>query len=204
LLAFLGRTGSEEPWRIYLVDSDGGTPRLACAKNSDPVNDLSWTPDGKSIIYDARGSYYYPGVEQYLRVLNLATCEVSKFPGSEGLIRPRWSPDGSALAAVEDRGNPTRVMLYHVSSGKWEELVRAPSAIHPAWSHDGRSLWYCRFGSLVRCDIARNRNEEVARARPEEFTGLVGSFFGLTANDEPMMLRRRDVQQVYAFELKTH
>ncbi len=36
----------------------------------------------------------------YLRLLDLATGEVTKFPGSEGLHSPRVSPDGSTLAAL--------------------------------------------------------------------------------------------------------
>jgi hypothetical protein len=38
--------------------------------------------------------------------------------------------------------------------------------------------------------------------RLEETTGGVGSYFSLTPDDEPMILRRRDVQQIYALELK--
>jgi hypothetical protein len=33
-------------------------------------------------------------------------------------------------------------------------------------------------------------------------TGHIGYWFNVTADDEPMILRRRDVQQVYALELK--
>ena len=40
--------------------------------------------------------------------------------------------------------------------------------------------------------------------KPGELTGQVGSWFNLTPNDEPMILRRRDIQQIYALDWKPH
>jgi hypothetical protein len=42
----------------------------------------------------------------------------------------------------------------------------------------------------------------VAPVDIEEMTGEVTTWFALTAADEPMILRRRDIQQVYALDWK--
>ncbi len=209
LIAFMGKSTAEEPWRTYLVDSTGGTPRLACGKEVGPQGDLSWAPDGKRIVYDAPSNQFYSGEGVYLRVLNLETCELTKFPGSDGLFSPRWSPDGSTLAALpgtytSPEGRP--FMLYHFSTGKWEEVMRPGFPNWPSWSHDGTSLWYWDLlkSTITRFDLRTHRHEDVAPLRAEEMTGTeISSWFALTPNDEPMILRRRDIQQIYALEWKS-
>ena len=44
--------------------------------------------------------------------------------------------------------------------------------------------------------------EEMLTVQPEEMTGLVGYWFNLTPDDEPMILRRHDIQQIYALDWK--
>lgn len=202
-IAFMGKGAAEEPWRIYIVEATGGTPRLACAGNSGPEGDLTWAPDGKSIVYAVPTVRYYSG-ELWLRVLNLATCEVSKFPGSEGIFSPRWSPDGSTLAAIRDFQDDSHLMLYHVATGKWEEVMRPGYVSWPYWSHDGRSLWYydANTMAIIRYDIRTGRHEEVTPLKMEDMTGMIEFWMGLTPNDEPMIRRRRDVRQIYALEWK--
>jgi hypothetical protein len=38
--------------------------------------------------------------------------------------------------------------------------------------------------------------------RIDELAGLPTPWFALTPNDEPMVLRRRDIQQIYALDWK--
>ena len=208
IIAFQGKSSPEQPWRIYVVDAAGGTARLACSKNCDPQGDFTWAPDGNKIVF-ANPVVQFETGGSYLRLLDLRTGEVTKFPGSEGLHSPRWSPDGSALLALAARYDPAdhgRLRLYHSSDGRWQSLPSpGPSCSDwPSWSHDGRSVWYWDFlgGAIMRCRVSENRHEQMLSLNGEEMTGFVGSWFNLTANDEPMILRRRDIQQIYALELK--
>ena len=54
----------------------------------------------------------------------------------------------------------------------------------------------------MRYDLREQRNEEILPLKREESAGSPGTWFNLTANDEPMILRRRDIQQIYALEWK--
>ena len=115
-IAFSGRSTPDQPSSIYLADAAGGNVRPACPKDC-TSSDLAWTPDGKKIIY----SPAIPSEDVYLRVLDLATGEVTKFPGSEMLHSVRVSPDGSTLAAL-GLGNRSGMLLYRFSEPGWKKL----------------------------------------------------------------------------------
>ena len=207
VIAFTGQSAPDQPRRIYLVDAAGGTMRPACPREYGQQGDFTWAPDGKKIVFDA----YYAG-EPHLMLLNLATGEATDFPASDGLHSPRWSPDGSTLAALVARSrqgqevaNVRQLALYSFSEGKWQDLPNIPrSAAWPSWSSNGKSIWYVNYerGTIMRYHLREQRNEEILPLKREEFTGSPGTWFNLTTNDEPMILRRRDIQQIYALELK--
>ena len=165
-------------------------------------------PDGKKIVFSAAFTgEAFTGEAAYLRLLDLATGEVTKFPGSDGLHSPRVSPDGSTLAALvlEDFAE-AELRLYRFSEGVWKGLPHpGPGrSAWPSWSRDSQSIWYYNFqrGLIRRCRVRDNQNEEMLPLKLDEMTGLIGSWFSLTPEDEPMILRRREVQQIYALDLK--
>jgi Tol biopolymer transport system component/DNA-binding winged helix-turn-helix (wHTH) protein len=209
LIAFDGKAAPDQPWRIYLVDAAGGTPRPGCPGDCGPQEDLTWAPDGRTIIYAIPTERYY-SQDVYLRVLDLETGTVTKFPGSERLYSPRWSPDGSILAAVVWRKNSAPVQwlrLYRVSVGKWEEATNPDSGfpVWPSWSHDSKSIWYLNLDrrTVNRYDVRENRHEEVLPVKPEELAEAHPFWFNLTPDDKPMILRRHDIQQIYALDWKS-
>ena len=202
VIAFSGRSAPDQPWRIYLMDAAGGSERPACPKDCRGL-DFAWMPDGKKIVFAAPVGIF--GTEaHYLRLLDLATGEVTKFPGSDGLHSPRLSPDGSTLAALVFSGGG--LVLYRFSEGVWKRVPHpGPGEPHwPSWSHDGQSIWYYNFvrEEIMRVRLSDNRHEVIAPLKVAEMTGLIGSWFNITPDDEPMILRRRDVQQIYALDLK--
>jgi Tol biopolymer transport system component len=205
VIAFCARSAPDQPWRIYLVDAAGGSVRPACPKEC-AANDLAWMPDGKKIVFNPPGPIFATE-PSFLRLLDLATGEVAKFPGSEGLHSPRVSPDGSTLAALHVIGSikESAIPLYRFSEGTWSEL-RCPGPGKPdwpSWSRDSQSIWYWNVTreEIMRVQIREERQKVIASFKVKESSGLMG-WFNLTPDDEPMILRRRDVQQIYALELK--
>ncbi len=202
-IAFNGRSAPDQPWRIYLADAAGSNVRPACPKECRGA-DLTWMPDGKRIVFSPPlGIFATEPV--YLRLLDLTTGEVTKFPGSEGLHSPRVSPDGSMLAALRLRDGGGMV-LYRFSDPGWKEVpLPGPSDPNwPSWSRDSQSILYYDDAreEIMRVRVRDNRHEMIAPLKVGEMTGHIGYWFNVTADDEPMILRRRDVQQVYALELK--
>jgi eukaryotic-like serine/threonine-protein kinase len=203
VIGFQGKSAPDQPVRIYLVDAAGGDARPACPKDCVPQGDFAWMPDGKGVVFAAPVMQFYTR-EQDLRLLDPETGQVTKFPGSDALHSPRVSPDGAMLAALQVPQN--RLMLYRLSHGKWDEPPSpGPSNVSwPSWSRDGKSIWYWDGArkAIMRWRLSENRQEEMVPLRVEEMTGLVGTWFNLTADDEPMILRRHHIQQIYALEWK--
>jgi eukaryotic-like serine/threonine-protein kinase len=209
LIAFIGKSASDQPRRIYILDAAGGIPRPACENDCGPVWDLSWAPDGKHIVYDVR---YNRSIGRESRLMELdvdsGATRVLPLPDPSGLYSPRWSPDGSILAAMMGRRDALPALkLYRVSEGKWR-VAPAPESgfiAYPSWSHDGKVIWYGNplRGTIGRYVVREDRHEDVLQTSMDAMTGRGGYWFNLTPNDEPMILRRRDIQQIYALELKT-
>ncbi len=209
VIAFLGKSAIEQPERIYLVDAAGGSPRPACGTNCGPQGDFSWAPDGKTIVFafPTVGPRAGAPTQDYLQLLEIDTGKVTKFFGSDGLYSPRWSPNGTVLAALADRGAMRKraLMRYHPSDGKWVEAAGPASGFvsWPSWSRDSKSIWYFNRlrGTIGRYLVHENRNEDALPLKPEELSGPT-YWFNLTPNDEPMILRSRDIQEIYALDWK--
>ena len=61
--------------------------------------------------------------------------------GSAKLGQPRWSPNGSRLAYVDDRGGSPQLWTWDVTSGERQPLTAHPTGVGgPAWSPDGTRL----------------------------------------------------------------
>jgi DNA-binding winged helix-turn-helix (wHTH) protein/Tol biopolymer transport system component len=205
-IAFLGKITPDQPWRIYLADAEGGAIRPGCPADCGPQGDFTWAPGGKTIVYAAPNERYLSG-ENLLRVLEVDTGRVTNFEGTVKFYSPRWAPDGSVLAALAERSavRERSLMLYRPSDRKWVEAAAPPSGFlsWPAWSSDSKSLLYFNRlrGVIGRYWVKENRHEDVVRVKPDELSGPV-YWFNLTANNEPMILRRRDIQEIYALDWK--
>jgi Tol biopolymer transport system component len=96
--------------------------------------------------------------------------------------------------------------LYRFSDASWQKLPNpGPGGPNwPSWSRDSQSICYYNYTreEIMRVRLRDNRHEVIALFKVAEMTGLINSWFDITAEDEPMILRRRDVQQIYALELK--
>ena len=203
LIAFAGRSTPDKPWRIYLADAAGGGVRPACPKECQGL-DLAWAPDGKTIIFAAPVGIFATE-PAYLRLLNVATGEVTRLPGSEGLHSPRVSPDGSTLAALGYPGIGG-LRLYRFADRVWKKVPHpGPGDPNwPSWSRDSQWIWYYNYTreAILRVHLSDNRHELIAPLRVEDMTRFIGQWFNITNNDEPMILRRRDVQQIYSLTLE--
>jgi DNA-binding winged helix-turn-helix (wHTH) protein/Tol biopolymer transport system component len=201
-IAFIGKSESDQPKRVYLVDATGGSAHPVGSADCS-AEDLAWMPDGKRIVYDAPFRQYATA-EYHLRLLDVTTGQVAKFQDSEGLHSPRISPDGSTLAALFLSPLGNKLALYRFSEGVWKRPPHSGVADWPSWSHDSQSIWYYDLvgSAIVQFHIRENRFEDVLPLKIEEMKGLEGFWFGLAPSDDPMILRFRDVQQIYALDWK--
>jgi dipeptidyl-peptidase 4 len=159
-----GHTPNSEGWIANPMHDAAGSERAIWAARTDGTR--AWrlvegsapelSPDGRTVLYVKAGQIYRvrtrPGAPQD-----------SMDRGLEPFIRqfgqqssPRWSPDGSKIAFVSNRGNHSFIGLYDVRTRRVDYV--APSVdcdALPTFSPDGRQIAFVRrpgaaFGSQTQ------------------------------------------------------
>lgn len=127
----VAKTDKPEKWN---VESSLSSPVATVPIN---VREASWvdldvSPDGKTIVFSVLGDIYLMPIE------GGAPQRVSK--GAAWDMQPRYSPDGSKIALVSDRGGADNIWIMD-SSGRNQRQVSKEAfrtVNEPFWSSDGR------------------------------------------------------------------
>jgi Tol biopolymer transport system component len=195
-IAFSGvRPG--ERWKLWLVSKDGGSPEAQTPDNI-PEVDPTWSPDGNTLALVRLAQ------PSQITLLDLNTHTRSELPDSEGLWHPRWSPDGPFIAALSAGSNELRI--YDRPARKWRRLAGGLGTIGtPAWSHDGRYLYFDLASShdsiYMRVRVSDGKAEQLASLRNvRRFLGIWGFWSGLAPGDIPLLARDAGEQEVYALD----
>lgn len=151
LVAFAsGRSGHQDLW---LVPLDGSAPARQLTRHSMPLEETrfghSWAPDGKSIAYFSNGA---DADADDLWLVEVETGETRRLSTSfMGSGEPSWSPDGTRVATFGTaRSGFWYVDLYEIfvvtvadgSEAAVPMQVHAKDVGRPAWSPDGRELFF--------------------------------------------------------------
>ena len=84
-------------------------------------DDPNWSADGRKVVFHALGNAQ--PTKDRLRILDLASHQVTVLPGSTSVYSPRWSPDGKYIAALSTRPRPEGIRHRNAAmvgvSGKW-------------------------------------------------------------------------------------
>jgi len=182
--------------RIFLVSAEGGTPQQLMPDDPIAQWDPSWSPDGGKLVFGLG-----PGdSNSSLRVLDLASHQISTLPGSHGIYSPHWSPDGRYVVAMPV--SSMSLVLFDFQTGKWSELTKGKPAF-PSWSADGRYVYFLRWPdnpAVLRLRISDRKVEQVADMKNLPMAGFYGLWLGLAPDDSPLLLRDTGSQDVYSLD----
>ena len=134
---------------LYARDAAGVAPPellLADTRNKSP---LSWSPDGKSLLYST-GAAVVGNTDIWLLPLEGPRAPVPFLQSPFNETEARFSPDGHWVAYVsnETGSNEVYVTRFPGPAGKWP--ISSAGGSYPRWRGDGRELYYlARDGTMV-------------------------------------------------------
>jgi DNA-binding winged helix-turn-helix (wHTH) protein/Tol biopolymer transport system component len=185
---------------FYVLSADGGSPRKILFKNGRPLSDLlTWSPDGHRMVGASMGT----DGRMVLRILNLDTRGETTIPGSEGLERPRWSPDGGHVEATTTATQ--HLKIFDFKAQQWSELPDNGSVESPEWSANGQFIYFKRVmgdRGIFRIRIHGGTEEKVADLKDWHDAGWFGDYMGLDPTDAPLLLRDIGSNDIYALTLE--
>ena len=126
-------------------------------------------------------------------------------PNSDGLFSPRLSPDGRFISAFTN--GQTELMLFDTNTTQWSSLAKGEQFGDNLWSHNGKYV-YMRESSkgspkLIRVRIEDGLVEDVLSLKGiPQLVDFFTAWIGLTAEDAPVLIRDRSVQEIYALDLQ--
>ncbi len=110
------------------------------------VSDPQVSPDGKHIAY-VRTTIDEKTKEYRSQIWITSTCGTTKprpfTSGPKMDNSPRWSPDGTKLAFVSDRGGDRQIWIMPTTGGEAYQLTKMRrGASNPVWSPDGTKICF--------------------------------------------------------------
>jgi Tol biopolymer transport system component/DNA-binding winged helix-turn-helix (wHTH) protein len=194
----------DRPWQIGLISSSGGPPQPLPSAGSDELQaDPNWLPDGRSVIYYATK----PGDKDSFGIfqLDLDSGKISPIPNSQQYFSPRVSPGGRYISAFSQAAK--ELLLFDSKTNQWSTLAKGELFSYNLWSDDGKYVYmrdnHIGAPRIVRVRIGDARMEEVLSLKdlPQE-ADIFAGWIGLTPNNEPIVIRDRSVQEIYALDLR--
>jgi Tol biopolymer transport system component/DNA-binding winged helix-turn-helix (wHTH) protein len=188
------------PWKIRLLSATGGISEVLVESNIS-AGDPTWMPDGKSIVFSKTDNLGSGGI--YL--LNLKSKKAAFNIASDRLDSPRASPDGRYISARTTDG--AKLMLFDASKQQWSTLLQGEQVAYNEWSHDGKYVYLREnrggAGELARVRISDGIVEHILSLKNfPQLADPFASWLGLTPDDEPLLMRDRSLQEIYALDLR--
>ncbi len=152
LIAFVSsRSGTPEIW---LSDPSGGSAKRLTSFGGPQVGAPSWSPDGRSIAFDARPEGH---ADLFSISIDGGTPDlIAPSPANE--LAPVFSPDGKEVLFGSDRSG-----TWEIWSSEKDEPLTADGGYRARYSPDGGMIYFTKFDSpgLHRLDLKSGAESKI-------------------------------------------
>jgi len=194
---------SQSSPEIYIVSSEGSSkPRRLVPADTGAESNPDWSPDGHEIVFSTN---HESGSEPncVLRILDLASHQLTTLPESVGMFQAAWSPDGRSIAAQSF--DEFSIKVFDIPHQRWS-LLHQGHAIAHAWSKDSQFVYFLMpfqdDPGVFRIRAAGGERERVVDLKGFQFTGVYGFNMSLDPTDAPLLLRDIGSNDIYALTLE--
>jgi DNA-binding winged helix-turn-helix (wHTH) protein/Tol biopolymer transport system component len=194
-------TTSESHTQSYIISSQGGPPRPLLPEDKGSQGDSNWSPDGRKIVFSSL-DFERPTSKIVIRILDLPSHQITTLPGSDGMMSPRWSPNGRFIAALDNGSRNLKVFDFETQ--RWS-ILRKEGTGYPAWSRDGQFIYFQRQGDdpgVFRVPVSGGNAKRVVDLKGFRYTGRYTIWMGLDPTDTPMLIRDVGTDDIYALSLE--
>jgi dipeptidyl aminopeptidase/acylaminoacyl peptidase len=134
------------------------TPEIAVTLRSE--SDLRFSPDGRHVAFVSSEPLQGTERHRHIWVLTIATREVRQFThSSKSEFSPRWSPEGTGLAFLSNRGEQTQIYFLPSDGGEAFALTEGKRSIHSfEWSPDGKQIAF--VASEAKSDAEEKKEKD--------------------------------------------
>lgn len=159
---------------IRLMAVDGTGDRRLALRNGG--RRLSWTPDGRALVYDELEVHGLFATHYDLRVVDVASGEVRTLTRGLRARDPDVSPDGSTVVFARQRAGGSDLALVATDGARVRDLVHAAEGEQwsaPRWSPSGDQVVAARWRpggwlDLVLVDARTGTVQELTRDRARD------------------------------------
>ena len=172
-IAYTSRSLSRYP-EIRLIRPDGSEDHRVLHRNGGAA--LAWTPDGRAIVFDEPEVYRRFSVYSDLRVVDLATGQVTALTTGQRARDPDVAPDGSRVVFVGRLGDVSELFTVGLDGTHLRRLTQSEAGVQwsgPRWSPGGEALVAARWEpggwlDVVRVEVATGRFERLTWDRAKD------------------------------------
>ncbi|MCD9033161.1 prolyl oligopeptidase family serine peptidase [Luteimonas sp. Y-2-2-4F] len=128
--------------RLFVADIEARTVAMLDARSGN-VFHPQWSPDGRSIAFaaiDEAAADIFSASSGEIRVMDVMAGTENVVAAGDGIHhRPRWSPDGSALAYLVGRAKPD-IGMVTIDGERHERSALGRDVLRYEWASDGDGL----------------------------------------------------------------
>ena len=125
-------------WDVHWIRADGAGADEVLWASELPEFPKSWSPDGQTLAFMQTD----PATLQNIRLFTLdGAAPRSWLETAAAELEPAISPNGQWIAYISIDSGVAEVYVRPVS-GDWVRQVSTDGGVEPAWSRDGRELFY--------------------------------------------------------------